>query len=39
MKVLSCVKVLLIGMRVDRFASCENFVPRLQTKPRLVSSP
>ena len=30
------LKVLLTSMRVDRFASCENIVPRLQTSSILL---
>ena len=29
----SCMKIPLTGMRVDRFVSCENVLPRLQTFP------
>ena len=30
-KFLSCLKETPISVRVDRFASCENIVPRFQT--------
>ena len=30
-KVLSCLKIPLTGMRVDRFVSCQNIVPKFQT--------
>ena len=33
------MKVLLAIMRVDRFASCENIVPRLQTSSILLHPP
>ena len=33
------MKVLLASMRVDRFASCENIVPRLQTSSILLPPP
>ena len=33
------MKVLLAIMRVDRFASCENIVPRLQTSSILLPPP
>ena len=30
-KVLNCLKIPLTSMRIERLASCENFVPRFQT--------
>ena len=38
-KVLSCLKIPLTSMRVDRFASCENIVPRFQTSSILPPLP
>ena len=38
--VLSYLKIPLTSMSIDRFASCDNIVPRFQTRRRrLVSFP
>lgn len=37
-KVLSCLKIPPTCMRVDRFANCENIVPRFQT-PLILAAP
>ena len=38
-KVLSCLKIPLTSMRVDRLASCENIVPMFQTSSMVPPSP
>ena len=38
-KVLSCLKIPLASMRVDRFASCENIIPSFKTSSILSPLP